>query len=101
MILQTMVDHDRARQKKLMDFPRELVFCSDRQIVQQSTERLMELGSPQDFADAIVALDRELLSCMNATNLNSNVYSVHFNRLAFGVVSQILCAASKEQQLVR
>jgi hypothetical protein len=100
MILQTMVEHDRARQKKLMDFPKELVFCSERHIVQQSSEALMELATPQDFADAIVALDRELLSCMNATNLNSSVHSVHFNRLAFGVVSQILCASSREQQLV-
>ncbi len=100
MILQTMIDHDRTRQNKLQDFRKELVFCTDRLMVQQASDALAQIATPTDLADAIAALDRELLSCMNASNLSSTIFSVHFNQLAFGVVSQILCAASKDHQLV-
>lgn len=101
MILGSMVDHDRKRMQMLADFPKEQVFCDDRHAVQRSSEALAELASPQELADAFIALDRELLSCMNAANVGSAVFSVHFNRIAFAVVSQILCASSKDQQLVR
>jgi hypothetical protein len=48
----------------------------------------------------MVALDRELLSCSNASNLAISIFSVHFNQLAFGVVSFVLCCRNTEQQLM-
>jgi hypothetical protein len=98
LILQSIVEGERKRLRVFgEEFPSELVYVEDRTKVQTCVAQLISY-SPVEVGDAIVALDRELLASLTATNYNSTVFPTHFNKLSFGVVSFVLCCPTLEQQ---
>ncbi len=98
LILQSIMEQDKKKTRTFADeFRTELVFTEDRARVQRCCAELITC-TPTELADAIAALDRELLGSLNANNYNSTTFSAHFNRLSFGVVSFVLSCTTQEQQ---